>query len=173
MSNIALASHLVTPRTGYQHHGLYTGNGYVIHLTSDNVIEEIPLETFTQGNGYAIQKYHSTFNQNQIVQRARSRLGAEDYSLLFNNCEHFVTWCIHDRPSSKQIQNGVRLGVITPPTVMNVLSANTPTLAGLTLAEITATTGGTTGMTLLSTTPVLPAAIVGYGVYKLVQFLKD
>lgn len=46
------------------------------------------------------------------------------------------------------------------------------------MAEITAATGatfttGTTGFTLLSTTPIIPAAIVGFGVFKLVQFLTD
>jgi hypothetical protein len=55
---------------------------------------------------------------------------------------------------------------------------STPTLAGLTMAEITAATGGSalstgSAFTLLSTTPIVPAAIVGFGVYKLVQFLKD
>lgn len=29
----------------------------------------------------------------QIVSRAKSRLGEQEYSVVFNNCEHFATWC--------------------------------------------------------------------------------
>lgn len=29
----------------------------------------------------------------QTVERARSRLGEDKYSLPFNNCEHFAIWC--------------------------------------------------------------------------------
>lgn len=178
MSEIAIGSHLITSRTGYQHHGLFTENGQVIHLTSNNIIEEIPLETFTQGRSYRIKKYHSQFSRKEIINRARSRLGSENYSLLFNNCEHFVTWCVYDQAESKQVQQGVGLGVITPSMAMSAISANAPTLAGLTMAEITAATGGTmvsgvTGITLLSITPIVPAAIVGLGVFKLIQFLSD
>ena len=178
MSEIAIGSHLITSRTGYQHHGLFTENGQVIHLTSNNLIEEISLEKFTEGRSYRIKKYHSQFSRREIINRARSRLGSENYSLLFNNCEHFVTWCIYGQAESKQVQQGVSLGVITPPAIMTAITANTPTLAGLTMAEITTlSTGGTlassvTGITLLSTTPIIPAAIVGYGVFKAIQFLN-
>ncbi|MCG9053036.1 lecithin retinol acyltransferase family protein [Laribacter hongkongensis] len=30
--------HLVTARTGYEHHGLYLGQGRVIHYTPDGVL---------------------------------------------------------------------------------------------------------------------------------------
>lgn len=178
--SISIASHLTTPRFGYQHHGLFTGNNQVIHLTSDNLIEEVSLSDFTQGNGYQIQKYHSKFSQQEIINRARSKLGLEDYSLLFNNCEHFLNWCIHDKSISKQVRNHAAInGLLGTQVAINSL-VSTPTLAGLTMAEMTAATTagstglvGATGFTLLSTTPIVPAAIVGFGVYKLVQFLSD
>lgn len=178
--SISIASHLTTPRFGYQHHGLFTGNNQVIHLTSDNLIEEVSLSDFTQGNGYQIQKYHSKFSQQEIINRARSRLGLEDYSLLFSNCEHFVSWCIHDKSISRQVRTHAALtGSLGTQMAINSL-VSTPTLAGLTMAEMTAATTagstglvGATGFTLLSTTPIVPAAIVGFGVYKLVQFLSD
>ncbi len=178
MSEIAIGSHLITSRTGYNHHGLFTENGQVVHLTSDNIIEEIPLETFTEGRSYRIKKYHSQFSRREIINRARSRLGRENYSLLWNNCEHFVTWCIYGQAESKQVQQAVRLGVITPSVAMSAITTNAPTLAGLTMAEITAATGatfttGTAGVTLLSATPIVPAAIVGFGVFKMIQFLSD
>lgn len=178
--SISIASHLVTPRFGYQHHGLFTGNNQVIHLTSNDIIEEVSLSDFTQGNGYQIQKYHSKFSQQEIINRARSRLGYEDYSVMFNNCESFVNWCIHDKSISNQVRTHAALtGSLGAQMAINSL-IKAPAIANLTIAEMAAatTTGstglvGATGITLLSTTPIVPAAIVGYGVYKLVQFLKD
>ena len=37
-----------------------------------------------------------------IVERALSQVGEEGYHLLFNNCEHFVTWSRHSKGHSKQ-----------------------------------------------------------------------
>lgn len=178
MSDLTLGCHLVTPRIGYTHHGIYISNEQVIHFTSNSKVEIVSLNDFAGGNGYSIQKFHSKFSRKEIVDRALSRLGDDNYNVIFNNCQHFCNWCIHDEHRSQQVQQAVGLGVITPSVAMSAISANAPTLAGLTMAEITAATGGTmvsnvAGITLLSTTPIVPAAIVGFGVFKLVQFLSD
>ena len=36
-----------------------------------------------------------------------SRIGEQDYNLLFNNCEHFATWCKTGRHRSSQIDSAV------------------------------------------------------------------
>jgi hypothetical protein len=176
MSQITLGSHLTTPRTGYSHHGIYIGNQQLIHLTRNSRIEIVSLAEFTDGSGYSNHKYHSQFSRQEIVERAQSRLGNHDYSVVFSNCEHFVNWCIHDEHRSQQVRN-VTVGLSGVASLASRSLLNpTPTLAGLTLAEITATTGtvsSTAGFALLSTTPILPATIVGFGVFKLVQFLSD
>ena len=178
MSDLTLGCHLVTPRIGYQHHGLFIGNEQVIHFTSRSQIEIVSLSEFTDGNGYSIQKFHSKFSRQEIVDRAFSRLGDSNYNVIFSNCEHFVSWCIHDKSISKQIRTHAALTSSLVPMAISSGLTSTPTLAGLTMAEITAATGatfttGATGFTLLSTTPIIPAAIVGFGVFKLVQFLSD
>jgi hypothetical protein len=33
------------------------------------------------------------YNSEETVERARKRMGESDYSLAFNNCEHFTIWC--------------------------------------------------------------------------------
>lgn len=148
--SIPLASHLLTPRSAYTHHGLYAGNGQVIHFTSNGKVEEIALSKFTHQRGYRIRKFYSRFNPKQIIERAKSRLGKRNYSVLFNNCEHFVTWCIYGEAESKQVQDAIALSTtITGMVTRNVI---TPTVAF---------------------TPISTAAIMGYGFYKLVQFLKD
>jgi hypothetical protein len=178
MSDLTLGSHLVTPRIGYQHHGLFIGNEQVIHFTSNSRIETVSLSEFTEGNGYDTRPFHSKFSRNEIVTRALSRLGNDHYNVIFNNCEHFVAWCIHDKPISKQVRTHAALTSSLVPMAISSGLTSTPTLAGLTMAEITAATGatlgtGTTGFALLSTTPIIPAAIVGFGVFKLIQFLSD
>ena len=39
-----------------------------------------------------LQGYH-LYSPEETVERAKSRLGEEKYSLPFNNCEHFALWC--------------------------------------------------------------------------------
>jgi hypothetical protein len=39
-----------------------------------------------------------------VINRAMSRLGEQKYNLLFNNCEHFATWCKTGVSDSKQIR---------------------------------------------------------------------
>ena len=41
----------------------------------------------------------------QAVERARSRIGAEGYSLPVNNCEHFAVWCRTGESDSSQVRD--------------------------------------------------------------------
>jgi len=114
MKDLPLASHLITPRTGYTHHGLYVGNGRVIHYSGfargfqGGPINEVSLSEFHDGKGYRIEPHHnSPFTPEEVVARARSRMTEEKYSLVANNCEHFVNWCIDNYHSSWQVNNVV------------------------------------------------------------------
>jgi hypothetical protein len=40
-----------------------------------------------------------------VVHRAYTRLGERHYNLLFNNCEHFATWCKTGRTESQQVKD--------------------------------------------------------------------
>ena len=104
-------AHLVTPRLGYRHHGIYAGDGRVIHYggmhrwLSRRPVEEVSLATFTHGRGLAVKAWTSPrFSGREIVARARTRLGEDRYRLLSNNCEHFVEWCIGGRSRSPQVE---------------------------------------------------------------------
>lgn len=104
--------HLVSPRIGYEHHGLFIGNGKVIHYAgfsetfNKGSIEITTLEDFEQGNG-STSRIHilSVYDADERVERAHSRLGEDSYSIIFNNCEHFVTWCFNGFGSSSQVNN--------------------------------------------------------------------
>jgi hypothetical protein len=167
MSEIIIGSHLTTPRTAYTHHGLYIGNQQVIHLTSNSKVETVSLDEFTNGHGYSEPSFHSKFSRQDIVKRAQSRLGNEDYSLVFNNCEHFVNWCLHDKPHSKQVHhvvNSIGNGVL------NVAIRNFATNV---IPSTTQTFSQVAGFRLLSPMPITVAAVVGFGVYKLVKWHND
>lgn len=108
---IPLGAHLVTPRRGYVHHGIYAGNGRVIQyggfnrLLERRPVEEVPLDRFTRGRGFAVKAWAAPrFDPAEVVARARSRIGEDRYRLLSNNCEHFAQWCIGGQSRSHQVE---------------------------------------------------------------------
>ncbi len=94
----------------YEHHGIDCGDGTVIHYRKPSeTIERTSLETFTRGSQLYKRDYLEgfCFIPDVVVNRAMSRLGEQKYNLLFNNCEHFATWCKTGISDSKQIREFV------------------------------------------------------------------
>lgn len=92
----------------YQHHGIDIGDGRVIHYRKPSeIIEQTSFETFSKGNKVYSREYPDgfCFIPEVTVKRALSRLGENKYNLLFNNCEHFATWCKIGVSESKQIND--------------------------------------------------------------------
>ncbi|KAK3767578.1 hypothetical protein RRG08_003839 [Elysia crispata] len=52
--------------------------------------------------------------QDEIIKRAKSRLGPTDYSLTEYNCEHFANWCRYGKINSGQVRNAVIGSVLSP-----------------------------------------------------------
>jgi hypothetical protein len=94
----------------YRHYGIYAGGGRVIHYAGwirgrRGLIEEIPLDEFTEGREFKVSlSPPDVISGRAVVRRARSRLGERCYDLLENNCEHFCTWCQLGEPRSVQIE---------------------------------------------------------------------
>jgi hypothetical protein len=105
-----LASHLVTPRRLYSHHGIYVGNGRVIHYAGlangwrRGPVEEVSLERFAHGREVRVCSDSARFDRSEVVARARSRLGERSYRVLTNNCEHFCTWALRGENRSLQVE---------------------------------------------------------------------
>ena len=155
-----LGSHLVSQRTGYTHHGIYTGDGKVIHYAGfgdgphSGPVEETSLDAFHNGHGFHLKHHENpAFNGEQAVERARSRMSENVYCLFSNNCEHFVNWCIEGDHASAQVDKGAAAvgptgGTIVGLVAIDAVSAAGP-VAGLSapgimggLAEIGAVVGG-------------------------------
>jgi hypothetical protein len=69
-------------------------------------VEEVTMSRFSMGRAVRIiENSESKYSPQEIVRRARSRLGENDYQVLRNNCEHFCNWCISGRSHSTQVES--------------------------------------------------------------------
>lgn len=112
-----LGSHLESPRTYYDHHGIYVGRNRVVHfapvqknggidLSSDNnIIHEGDIAVFEKDGEVREVAYDSDniYPPMKIVARARSKIGERGYDLFRNNCEHFCRWCMVAKAESFQV----------------------------------------------------------------------
>ena len=73
----------------FDHYGIYTENGTVIHNSKKNKkVEETSIERFSENNKILVSSIKSE-NPALTVQTARKYLNIP-YSLFSDNCEHFV-----------------------------------------------------------------------------------
>lgn len=170
--SIMIGSHLVTNRTGYSHHGIYVGNGKVVHYSglangiNAGPVEEVALAVFSAGKNYHIKKHvNPKFSGSEIAARARSRIGEDLYCVFSNNCEHFCEWCINNDHDSKQVNNGTAIAGSTGATAAGLAArgvvAASGAAAGLSGAGVMsglATAGGVVGGGAVAGIGVLGAA---------------
>lgn len=120
-----IGTHIEVTRLGYTHHGIYVGKNKVIHYSGfhefgkKGCITITSLSEFCDGNvareySRASMLRGSALAPDEVVRRAKNRLGEDSYHLVFNNCEHFCNWCTHNDDYSFQtagtIENNVRRG---------------------------------------------------------------
>ncbi|PTY37664.1 hypothetical protein BGP77_14350 [Saccharospirillum sp. MSK14-1] len=114
--------HLWVRRAGYSHHGLYIGNGQVVHYAGwveglrAGPLAETSLSEFCGGRTlYRRTHVERQFSRQQSVARARSRLGENRYNVHANNCEHFCYWAINGDHHSQQMDwVDLGLGLLHP-----------------------------------------------------------
>ena len=103
-------AHVVTPRRAYLHHGIFVGEGQVVHYAGlthrlrGGPVELVSVEAFTRGHSlWVISEHFANFPPAEVVMRARSRIGEDRYHLFKNNCEHFCEWCLRAESRSYQV----------------------------------------------------------------------
>jgi len=133
----ALGAHLETCRFVYRHHGLYVGAGTVVHYSGfgstwrSGSVKEVTLSEFAMGHPIRIVDHpNSAYSPQEVVDRARSRIGEDNYHLLTNNCEHFCTWCVYGLSRSAQVEGPLARAFCTLSRAARVLRGAPPTLAG-------------------------------------------
>lgn len=113
---------------GLAHHGIYVGNGRVIHWDSGirgrvgpldllfratrARVRETSLVRFCNGRTPQARRYHRSLDARTVIARARSRLGERGYDLMANNCEQLAAWCKTGRHRSRQVGTARRTALI-------------------------------------------------------------
>ena len=106
---MAAADHLQVPRQHglFKHHGIDLGDGTVAHYLEGREILRSSTDDFSQGQPLSVIEHADASPACITLQRAMSRIGEQNYNLLFNNCEHFATWCKTGRHRSGQIDSAL------------------------------------------------------------------
>ena len=106
---MATADHLQVPRQHglFNHHGIDLGDGTVAHYLEGREILRSSTDDFSQGQPLTVIAHADASPTRVTLQRAMSRIGEQNYNLLFNNCEHFATWCKTGRHRSGQIDSAL------------------------------------------------------------------
>ncbi|XP_060589674.1 phospholipase A and acyltransferase 2-like [Ruditapes philippinarum] len=108
----------------YSHWAVFVGNEQVIHLTGDGVssenissgplfsicgifyinaiVREDNIWEVADGRKFFRDNRVSPFTAEEIVRRARARLGDIRFHVLWSNCEHFASYCRYDTHQSDQ-----------------------------------------------------------------------
>ena len=104
---MATADHLQVPRRHglFNHHGIDLGDGTVAHYLEGREILRSPISEFSQGEVVSVLNHANASPAGVTLRRAMGRLGEQNYNLLFNNCEHFATWCKIGRHRSGQVDS--------------------------------------------------------------------
>jgi hypothetical protein len=77
----------------------------LVHGLRRGPVEEVPFAHFARGQCVWVRSgAPSDFDAEEVIGRARSRVGEDRYRLLTNNCEHFCEWCLHGTARSFQVE---------------------------------------------------------------------
>lgn len=166
--NFSYGDHLATSRLGYTHHGIYVGNDMVVEQCMEG-IQLVSLSDFAEGNDvYVIEHNNRKYDPEETVNRAMSKIGDDNYNLVFNNCEHFANWCIEGEKESKQVQNVVCISTIaTAASAARHFANASKTANNLINASKLVTTGGALATAGTATSTVAPTVMTSIGAYAL------
>jgi len=104
--------HIYVRRGGllYSHHGIYAGEGTVIHFKGKNLGKRDPavtmteIEDFLNGGKLRRRNYKERLPDLESLRIAQGHLSEKGYSLPFHNCEHFATYCATGKKKSLQVR---------------------------------------------------------------------
>jgi len=108
--HLSPGDHIYVKRRLYSHHGIYTGDGRVIHYTGeekekkDPSVTETDIDDFLKGGKLKKRDYKTRLPSSETVSLAKEHLSDKGYSLTLNNCEHFATYCSTGMKKSSQVR---------------------------------------------------------------------
>ena len=110
--DLEFGDHIYVRRKGllYSHHGIYAGKGTVIHFKGADKEKRDPsviitdIDNFLSSGELKKRNYKSRLPNDETLRIARDHLSKKGYSLVFNNCEHFATYCATGKKKSIQVR---------------------------------------------------------------------
>lgn len=111
-NDLDIGDHIFVRRKGllYSHHGIYAGDRTVIHFKGverekrDPTVIMTDIDTFLDDGKLRRRKYKKRLPHSETLRVAREHLSKKGYSLAFNNCEHFASYCVTGKKKSKQVR---------------------------------------------------------------------
>jgi hypothetical protein len=103
---VGKGDHIYVDCGAYTHHGIDCGDGTAIHYIGERlkgVISRTSMDSFSFGKKVFVRHYRIYDQPDIVIKRAETRLNEDNYDLLFNNCEHFSTWCKTGKHESEQV----------------------------------------------------------------------
>ena len=86
------------------------GDGKVIHVTGsirekvDPQVRETNLSGFLKGGTLKRRKHEQRLPASETVSIAKRHILDRSYSMIWNNCEHFATYCATGKRKSGQVR---------------------------------------------------------------------
>ncbi len=107
--------HIFVRRKGplYSHHGIYAGEGKVIHFKGaerekrDPAVIITDIDNFLNGGKLRRRNHKKRLAHSESLRIAREHLSKKGYSLRVNNCEHFATYCATGKKKSRQVRRAI------------------------------------------------------------------
>jgi cell wall-associated NlpC family hydrolase len=107
--------HIFVRRKGllYSHHGIYAGEGNVIHFKGaekekrDPAVIITDIDNFLNGGKLRRRNYKERLPYSESLRISREHLSKKGYSLRMNNCEHFATYCATGNKKSRQVRRAI------------------------------------------------------------------
>lgn len=93
-----------------RHYGVLLPSGHVAHLSPHGVVAIVSLAEFAQRLAVTLEKAAPDDRHLQIQWRAQQSVGRVlPYDLWTQNCQHYATWVIGEKPESSQVNAAVCL----------------------------------------------------------------
>ncbi len=94
----------------YKHHGIYIGHGKVIHVSGSirekvhPEVRETDLSSFLKDGVPRRRVYEKRLPASETIRIAKEQLRSGSYSMVWNNCENFATYCVRGKKKSLQVR---------------------------------------------------------------------